>query len=173
MAKKLAPKKKAPAKGARPKSRRRKAGGGEDPIIIDDGGCTRIRQENTQNGNLDDLMDGSATIGKQLTTAKILYLDSDGEPSKQPITPPFVKIQVTTNTPSLLVTVLAKSTQFDLLPGVEIDDDPNDTNTGVTSYMCDDTASISNISTLDVHDTVLKSYPTPPGTTYTMLHLKF
>jgi hypothetical protein len=185
MAKKAAPKKKAPAKpkpvkiGGRPPTNLFKKGNGEPPVIVDDGGSTRIKQVMS---NLDGLLANSATPGTAIVnsplaaaTIRYFFLDKSGNPQPSgpmPITGTIDHIDVITDTAiSVTVIVGANSTQLTLMNGVTVTAE-DAKKTKQRSYIGNDTGAISMIVVTGTDGSTASSTPAKTAV-YTMLHLKF
>lgn len=181
---------KAPAKpkfvklvGARPRIVFDADRDGDSPVIIDDGGCTRIRKVFD---TLDTLLPppagtGTATVDSKLKAASIRYInfDTNGETQSTKIviakTPAQINaiehIDVKTDTAvSLTVTLGSVTTELVLTGGVTVKTE-DDNATNQRSYLGSDTGAISSISVTGTNGLVT-AYDTS-GAVYVMLHLKF
>jgi hypothetical protein len=182
MAKKAAPKKPAPDQ---PKSKPVKIVGkkvkpefwtdtnGESPILMDDGGSSRIRQLGARQDTL--LSNGTATINAVPKAVTIRYIDFNGDqqpPNPLKITGTISRIDITTGSVvsvSITIDSVNQQTIIALRNGVTVTpkDDPR---TGQRSYVGSDAGGISNITAVG-SNTVSKD--TPAGMMYCLLHLKF
>ena len=157
---------------------------GDLPVIIDDGGSTRIRQVGSR---LDSLIalpgsaPGTVTIGSQLKAATIrfVYLDTNGDPqsdvtviAKKPVDIAKIDtITVATDTAVSVSVAVGATTQITLMNGVTVTPEDDKSKTHQRSYLGSDTGAMSTVSTFK-NGTLVESYDTT-GTVYCMLHLKF
>jgi hypothetical protein len=182
MAKKAAPKKPAPNQPKSVKITGKKVKplfwtdtNGESPVLMDDGGSTRIRQLGTR---LDTLLSTKkVTINSVPKAVTIRYIDFNGDqqpPNPLKITGTIAKIEVKTGAVvSVRITIdnVGQQTTIELLNGVTVTpkDDPR---TGQRSYVGTDAGGISNITAVGT-DGSTASQDTPAGMMYCLLHLKF
>jgi hypothetical protein len=155
-------------------------GNGDPPVLMDDGGCTRIRQVGAQaGGTLDALLPnsgtpGTATIPSSLKAATIhsVYIDNRGETqsNKTKLSGTFDTIEVSTDSGVSVSVTVSATTTITMARGVSVHTE-DDKKTKQRSYLGSDTGSITTIVTN------LKGKPVTTfdasGLVLCMLHLRF
>jgi len=181
MAKKPAAKKKAPAK---PRTvmlvnlkKLWKHQTGDPPVLMDDGGCTRIRQVGAQaGGTLDALLQpgGTVTISSALKAATIryLYLDTSGETQsdKKKLSRNFDTIEVSTDSGTSVSVTVTATTTLTMAASVSVLAE-DDQRTHQRCYLGSDTGSITTIVT-KLNGKLVNTFDAS-GLILCMLHLRF